>query len=73
MKLFTLVLSMALIASPCFAGSYPKQGDLQLVASAQGSKKKVGREHGGKVVIKGKGGKVTDVDKKTKKKGKKSE
>ncbi|MGL1862767.1 MAG: hypothetical protein OCC46_09635 [Pseudodesulfovibrio sp.] len=69
MKIAVLILSLTLLASPCLAGIYPDLDGGVLVASAQNKKKE--HPESGKVVIKGKGGKVTDVDKKPKKDGKK--
>ncbi len=70
MKMYACLLTLALIASPCFAMDYPSQDGVVLLASAD--RKKDGKSSGGKVVIKGKGGKVTDVKKKPGKKSKQS-
>ncbi len=68
MKIAALILSLTLMASPCFALEYPLPDSLIIVASNRDGKKN-GGQPGGKVVISGKGGKVTDVKKP---KGKKS-
>lgn len=69
MKIIVLTLSLFLLAAPCLAGPFADQGGSVMVASADSAKKK--QPTSGKVVIKGKGGKVTDVEKKPKKNGKK--
>jgi len=70
MKVFAVVVLLMLLASPCVAGVVPVHDDVMVVASAQ-NKQKRGQHPPGKVVIKGKGGKVTDVNKKPKKDEKK--
>lgn len=71
MRLITIVLTLALLATPCLAGFHSTQGDHMLVASNDKAKERDKDEKhdhsGGKVVIKGKGGKVTDVKKKPRK------
>lgn len=69
MKYLVLTISLALLATPCAAGPVFDHGQYLLVASADRGQGQ--GQPGGKVVIKGKGGKVTDV-KKPKKGGKKS-
>ncbi|QJB55292.1 hypothetical protein [Pseudodesulfovibrio sp. zrk46] len=65
MRIFILILCL-MLATPCFAGTVAFD-DQALLVAANDSKKK---PSSGKVVIKGKGGKVTDVQKKPKKKDK---
>lgn len=67
MKIIALILSCILVAAPCLAdaGMLP---DGLLVASASDEQPEQ-KPSGEKVVIKGKGGKVTDVDKKPKEDG----
>lgn len=63
MKILILILSLVLVAAPCLAGDLPVRGEY-LVAAAEKDKKDHGQgDRGGRVVIKGKGGKVTDVKK----------
>lgn len=67
-RIIILLISLALLVVPCSAGTLSFD-DQVLVADAGKDKKEPPR---GKVVIKGKGGKVTDVEKKPKKGNKKS-
>ena len=69
MKICALILSLTLLATPCMAGVFSVPDGVVLVA-AQGEKSN-GQPTSRKMIIKGKGGKVTDVDKKPKKDGKK--
>lgn len=68
MRIIVLIISLVLLAAPCLA-DMPVFDDRMIVVAASDGKKK---PTSGKVVIKGKGGKVTDVQKKQGKSGKKS-
>jgi len=67
MRILVLIISLTLLAGPSLAGPM-SYGDQIVIAAADNSKRKPSR---GKVVISGKGGKVTDVKKKPKKGDKK--
>lgn len=63
MKIYVLILSLMLFATPVLAGDFPVHDGAAFVVSAQNQKKE--KSASGKVVIKGKGGKVTDVEQKS--------
>ena len=69
MRVLVLFVTLALLASPAAAG-LSGHGEFLLAAST-GDKKSDPPPSGGKVIIKGKGGKVTDVEQKPKKNDKK--
>ncbi|WP_319471566.1 hypothetical protein [uncultured Pseudodesulfovibrio sp.] len=60
MKIFVFFLVFALGALPVSAGFFPDSGGFVQLASAQGGQSKK-KPSSGKVVIRGKGGKVTGV------------
>lgn len=66
MKRAILIIIAVLLVLPCFVQGQPLPESYVLVAAKKDDKQST--DHGGKVVIKGKGGKVTDVDKKPPKK-----
>jgi len=71
LKILILFLTLFFLFSiPAVAGSYESFDGSLLVASAQG-KKNGQQPASGKVVIKGKGGKVTDVEQESDEKKKK--
>jgi len=71
MRIIVLILSLILLAAPCLAG--PLSFDDSVILAAVDKDKGKKDQPRGKVVIKGKGGKVTDVDKKPKKNDKQSQ
>lgn len=68
MRIAILIISLTLLVSPALAVASPL--DRPLVVAAAETTKKDTKSSGGKVVIKGKGGKVTDVQQKPKPKKK---
>lgn len=62
MRIAILIITVALLASPCFAADHSLSEKYVLVAEKKDGKQD--SKKGGRVVIRGKGGKVTDVDKK---------
>lgn len=70
MRIATLILIIILAAVPCMAGPSPDRDHGRTIAADNGNGKERRPDngerngHGGKVIIKGKDGKVTDVRKK---------